>query len=57
MGRFYKNRGMSSLLGNESVNILAATNTDDNSEYIFTTLCWAIALLNKNRRRFLCGPC
>jgi hypothetical protein len=27
MGRFYNNRGMSSLLGNDSVNNLAATNT------------------------------
>jgi type IV secretory pathway TraG/TraD family ATPase VirD4 len=34
MDRFYKNRGMSTLLGNDSVNILAATNTDNNSEYI-----------------------
>jgi hypothetical protein len=31
MGRHYNNRGMSSLLGNDSVNILAATNTH-NSE-------------------------
>jgi hypothetical protein len=33
---FY-NRGMSSLLGNDSVNIPAATNTDNNSEYIVIT--------------------
>jgi hypothetical protein len=37
MCRFYKNRGVSSLLGNDSVNILAATNTDNNSEYIAKT--------------------
>jgi hypothetical protein len=37
MGRSYNNRGMSSLLGNGSVYILAATNTGDNSEYIIIT--------------------
>jgi heme-degrading monooxygenase HmoA len=37
MGRFYNNRGLSSLLGNDSVNILATTNTDNNSEYIVIT--------------------
>jgi hypothetical protein len=37
MGRFYYNRGMSLLLGNDSVNILVATNTDKNSEYIVIT--------------------
>jgi hypothetical protein len=37
MGRFYKNRGMSSLLGNDSVNIPAETNTDNNSEYVTTS--------------------
>jgi hypothetical protein len=37
MGRSYNNRGMSSLLGNDSINILAATNTDNNSEYIVIT--------------------
>jgi hypothetical protein len=37
MGRFYNNRGMSLSLGNDSVNILAATNTDYNSEYIVIT--------------------
>jgi hypothetical protein len=39
MGRFYNNGGMSMLLGNDSVNILAATNTDNNSEYIVITRC------------------
>jgi hypothetical protein len=39
LGRFYNNRGMSSLLGNVSVNILPATNTDNNSEYIVITRC------------------
>jgi hypothetical protein len=34
MGRFYNHRGMSLLLGNDSVNIHAATNADNNSEYI-----------------------
>jgi hypothetical protein len=52
MGRFYNNRGMSSLLGNDSVNILLATNRDNNSEYIVITRCYAIALLNKDRRVF-----
>jgi hypothetical protein len=33
MGRFYNTRGMSSLLGNDFVNILTETNTDNNSEY------------------------
>jgi hypothetical protein len=37
MGLSYNNRGMLSLLGNDSVNILAATNTDNNGEYIVTT--------------------
>jgi hypothetical protein len=37
MGHFYNNRGMSSLLGRDSVNILAATNTDNSSEYIVIT--------------------
>jgi hypothetical protein len=37
-GRFYTNRGMSSLLGNDPVNILAETNTD-NTEYIVITRC------------------
>jgi hypothetical protein len=39
MGRFYNNTGMSSLLGNDSINILAATDTENNSEYIFITRC------------------
>jgi hypothetical protein len=39
MGCFYNNRGMSSLLGNDSVNILAATNTDNSNEYIVITRC------------------
>jgi hypothetical protein len=43
---------MSSLLGNDSINILAATNTDNNSEYIVITCCEAIVLLNKDRRGF-----
>jgi hypothetical protein len=34
MDRFYNHRGMSSLLGNDSLNNLAATNTENNSEYI-----------------------
>jgi hypothetical protein len=34
MGRLYNNRGMSSLLSSDSVNILAATNAGNNSEYI-----------------------
>jgi hypothetical protein len=38
MRRFYNNRGMSFLIGNDSVNILAATNTD-NIEYIVITRC------------------
>jgi hypothetical protein len=37
MGRFYNNREISSLLGNDSVNILAAMYTDNNSEYILIT--------------------
>jgi hypothetical protein len=37
MDRFYNNRGMSSLLGIDSVNILADTNTDNNSAYIVIT--------------------
>jgi hypothetical protein len=41
MGRLYNNRGMSSLLSNDSVNILAATNASDNSEYIAITRLWA----------------
>jgi hypothetical protein len=57
MGPFYNNRGMSSLLGNDSVNILAATNIDNNSKYIVITRCYAVALLNKARRGFLCDPC
>jgi type IV secretory pathway TraG/TraD family ATPase VirD4 len=44
MGSFYNNRGMSSLLGNDSVNIFAATNTDNNSEYIVITRYWATGL-------------
>jgi hypothetical protein len=39
MSLFRKNRGMSSLLGNESVNIVAVTNTEDNKEYIVITRC------------------
>jgi hypothetical protein len=39
MGRFYNNRGMSMLLGNDHVKILAVTNTDNNSEYIVITRC------------------
>jgi hypothetical protein len=44
MGRFYNNRGMSPLLGNDPVNILAATNTDSNRKYIVVTRWYAIAL-------------
>jgi hypothetical protein len=55
MGRFYNNTGMSSLLGNDSVNILPATNTDNNSEYIVIIRLIGISLLNKDRRGFLCG--
>jgi hypothetical protein len=36
-GRFYNKRGMSLLLGNGTVNILAATNTDNNKKYIVIT--------------------
>jgi hypothetical protein len=43
MGRFSKNRGLSSLLSNDALNILAATNTDNNSYYIVITRCQAIA--------------
>jgi hypothetical protein len=57
MGRFYNNTGISSLLGNDSINILAATNTDNNSEFIFISRCYAITLVNKDRRGILCGPC
>jgi hypothetical protein len=39
MGRFYNNKGMSSLLGKVSVSILVAKNTDNNSEYIIITRC------------------
>jgi hypothetical protein len=39
MGRFYNNTGMSSLLGSESVNIIASTNTDSSNEYIAITRC------------------
>jgi hypothetical protein len=39
MGRFYKNRETSSLLGNDSVNILAAMNTYNIREYIVITRC------------------
>jgi hypothetical protein len=39
MGRFYNNTGMSSLPGNDYVNILEATNTDNNSEDIVITRC------------------
>jgi hypothetical protein len=39
MGRFYNNRGMSSLLYNDSVGILAVANTDNNDEYIVITRC------------------
>jgi hypothetical protein len=39
MGRFYNNRGMSSLLGNDPVNILAAKNTENNREYIVINRC------------------
>jgi hypothetical protein len=35
MGRFYNNGRMSSLLGNDPVNILAETNVDNNMEYSF----------------------
>jgi hypothetical protein len=38
-GRFYNNRGISSLLGNDFVNILSATNTGNNSEYVVITCC------------------
>jgi hypothetical protein len=38
-GRSYNNRGMSSLLGNDSVKILAATNTENNKEYIVIIRC------------------
>jgi hypothetical protein len=37
MGRFYKNRGMSSLVGNDAANILAVKNTDNNRKYIVIT--------------------
>jgi hypothetical protein len=39
MGRFSNSRGKSSLLGNDSVNIPAATNTDNDREYIVITRC------------------
>lgn len=39
MGRFYKKREMSSLLGNDGVNILAAANTVNNGEYIVINRC------------------
>jgi hypothetical protein len=35
------NRGISSLLSSDSVNILAAANADNNSEYIIITCYWA----------------
>jgi hypothetical protein len=35
------NRGMSSLLSSDSVNILAAANAGNNSEYIIVTCYWA----------------
>jgi hypothetical protein len=35
------NRGMSSLLSSDSVNILAAANEGNNSEYIIITCYWA----------------
>jgi hypothetical protein len=57
MDRFYINRGISSLVGNDSVGILAAANTANNGEYIVIIRCYATALLNKERRGFLCGPC
>jgi hypothetical protein len=37
MVRFYNKRGMSSLLSNDSVNFLAATNAGNSSEYIVIT--------------------
>jgi hypothetical protein len=39
MDRLYNNKGMSSLLGNDSVIFLAATNTDNNREYIVINRC------------------
>jgi hypothetical protein len=39
MGRFYNNSGMPSLLGNDSVNLLEATNTENSKEYIVITFC------------------
>jgi hypothetical protein len=35
------NRGMSSLLSSDSVNILAAVNAGNNSEHIIITCYWA----------------
>jgi hypothetical protein len=37
MSRFYNNRGMSSLLGSDSVNILAAANAGSNRRTIVPT--------------------
>jgi hypothetical protein len=59
MGSFYNNTGMSSLLGNDSVNILAATNTDNNSGYIVSTRYLATyprnTLWHSKLRRLLLG--
>jgi hypothetical protein len=38
MDHFYNNRGISSLLGNDSVNLPAATKTDNNREYAIIIL-------------------
>jgi hypothetical protein len=38
MGRFYNNREMSSLLGNDSVNILAATNRQQQNCRFYATV-------------------
>jgi hypothetical protein len=38
-GRFYKSSGISSLLGNDPINILTAANMDYNREYIVIIRC------------------
>jgi hypothetical protein len=52
MGRSYNNSGMSSLLGNDSVNILATTNTDNSREYICIIRCYAIAFYRRMEEVF-----
>jgi hypothetical protein len=56
MARFYNNWGMSSLLGNDRVSILAATSTQQLGIHRYNSLLGNCVVIHE-WRCFLCGPC